>query len=784
MIDLFAHNQVAYEAAIAMLSETGKAAIIHPTGTGKSFIGFKLCEDHPHEKICWLSPSEYIFQTQLENLAAVSNGYRPENIVFFTYAKLMKMQPEEIAAVSPDYIILDEFHRAGAAFWGQGVRNLLDAFPHIPILGLSATNIRYLDNQRDMAQELFDCNIASEMTLGEAIVRGILSAPKYVVSVYAYQNELDAYQKRAVRARNKVVRDEAERYLEALRHTLENAEGIDKLFEKHMTEPHGKYIVFCANAEHMTEMTALAPQWFRNVDTDPHIYTAYSDDPETSRAFAAFKTDSSEHLKLLYCIDMLNEGVHIDDVSGVILLRPTVSPIIYKQQIGRALAAGKKNNAVIFDIVMNIENLYSIGAVEEEMQVAMTYYRAQGLESEIVHEQFQVIGEIRDCIALFDQLNETLSTSWNLMFSYAKQYYEEHGNLEVPKRYKTKDGYSLGSWILTQRKVYAGITYGVLGPDRIAKLDSIGMVWKRMRDASWNRYFAAAQQYAADYGNLNIKADYVTASGLQLGRWISNLRTWKKNNSQKHYLSEERIAALDRIGMIWEVSDYLWQQYYGACVSYYRCNGNLDVPLTYVTGDGVRLGVWLQNVRSSRRSEKAISHLSEEQIRLLDELGMVWNRRQDRLWVKGYQEALAYRKEHGNLDVPITWKTADGYTLGRWIDRQRNQESLSASRRKLLDDIGMIWKKPDPWTVRFKLAENYYREHGNLRVPGNYTVDGIWLNKWLNEQKQIKNGNRGKKSLSKEQIEKLESIGMVWESRSQCTPSPQRLDSMQNSQGI
>lgn len=81
-ISLFEHNETAYNAALSMMEETGKAAIVHPTGTGKSFIGFKLCEDNPNKKICWLSPSEYIFKTQLENLAAVSSGYVPNNITF------------------------------------------------------------------------------------------------------------------------------------------------------------------------------------------------------------------------------------------------------------------------------------------------------------------------------------------------------------------------------------------------------------------------------------------------------------------------------------------------------------------------------------------------------------------------------------------------------------------------------------------------------------------------------------------------------------------------------
>ena len=375
MIELFAHNKTAYDSAVSMLSDVGKAAIIHPTGTGKSFIGFKLCEDHPDRIVCWLSPSEYIFKTQLENLAKASGGYAPENVRFFTYAKLMLLSETEIDEIFPDFIVLDEFHRCGAREWGKGVEKLLRAYPEAPVLGLSATNIRYLDNQRDMADELFDGNIASEMTLGEAIVRGILAAPKYVLSVFAYQKDLEKYQARVRRAKSRLVRNAAERYLEALRRALDKADGLDTVFEKHMTERTGKYIVFCANFEHMRQMIGKAPEWFGRVDANPRIYTVYSDDPSASRSFREFKEDNdSSHLRLLYCIDALNEGVHVDDVSGVILLRPTVSPIIYKQQIGRALTAGKRKHPVIFDIVLNIENLYSIGAIEEEMQIAMTYY--------------------------------------------------------------------------------------------------------------------------------------------------------------------------------------------------------------------------------------------------------------------------------------------------------------------------------------------------------------------------------------------------------------------------
>ena len=102
-----------------------------------------------------------------------------------------------------------------------------------------------------MADELFDGNIASEMTLGEAIVRGILNPPKYVLSIFSYQESLVKYEIRVKKAQNKAVKDKAEKYLEALRRALDKAEGLDVIFNKHMTDRTGKYIIFCANYDAM-----------------------------------------------------------------------------------------------------------------------------------------------------------------------------------------------------------------------------------------------------------------------------------------------------------------------------------------------------------------------------------------------------------------------------------------------------------------------------------------------------------------------------------------------------
>ena len=798
-IELFEHNQTAYQAALDMLKTAGKAAIVHPTGTGKSFIGFKLCEDYPDQTICWLSPSEYIFRTQVENLTAslekngmlsggtgrseIRNAHNArmatetnngnsfkdvlENVRFYTYAKLMSMSETELGKIHPDYIILDEFHRCGAAMWGQGVQKLLSMYPKARVLGLSATAIRYLDNQRDMSDELFDGNVASEMTLGEAIVRGILNPPKYVLSVFFYQKDLEKYEKRVQTAKSRLIRDEGEKQLEALRHALEQADGLEEIFRKHMKNTAGKYIVFCANYEHMSEMIEKSQEWFGKVDWNPHIYTAYSDDPATSQAFAEFKADESAHLKLLYCIDMLDEGVHVEDIDGVVLLRPTVSPIIYKQQIGRALSASKKKDAVIFDIVLNIENLYSIGTVEEEMKIAVSYYHFLHQDEEIVNERFEVMDEVRDCISLFGRLEETLTASWDLMYECAKQYYQKHGNLEVPVKYQTEEGYGLGRWICTQRRVYAGEKYGVLGEERIRKLNQIGMVWESSRDLAWERYYNEARKYYAGHGNLNTSADTVTDSGVRLGAWICQLRTYRKSGIQKAYLSQERIRLLDEIGMIWDVPDYQWEENFTECMEYYREHGNLDIPNAYCSPKGLKIGGWIRRQRLLRNGKTNGAKLSQEQITRLDSIGMVWKTKPEQKWDKGYAEAKLYYEANGNLNVPASYVSPAGYKLGGWIadQREKGKEKHLPKRREMLDAIGMVWVKPDPWEVRYQLAKAYYEEHGNLKIPLKYRADGVWLAKWVNEQKHIYAGNRGGKTLREDQVRRLNEIGMDWGSQ-------------------
>ncbi|MBR1885956.1 MAG: Helicase associated domain protein [Schwartzia sp.] len=739
-ISLFPHNQSAYDSAVAMLAGTGKAAVVHPTGTGKSFIAFKLCEDNPKARALWLSPSEYIFRTQVENLAR-TGAEPPGNISFLTYAKLMLLSPEEIEALQPGCIILDEFHRCGAEYWGRGVQRLLAAYPGAPVLGLSATSIRYLDNRRDMADELFDGCVASEMTLGEAVVRGILAPPTYVLSAFSCERDIRHYETKIRKAKNPAIRRSAEEKLQAIRRAVAQADGLDLIFKKHIKDTSGKYILFVPNAESMKTVKEHCPAWFRDIDNAPHIYTAYSDDPETSKAFAEFKADKSGRLKVLIAINMLNEGIHVEDISGVILFRPTISPIIYKQQIGRALSASGTKRPLILDIVANICNLCSIDSLRDEITETLRIFRERGDGDKIAVDGFQILDETMDCRKLFDELDKILSSSWEEMYQRLRAYKRQHGHANVPAAYKTPDGLSLGNWCVVQRRIYRGTSAGLLTEARIRKLEDIGFQWEPLEER-WRQGYAYASEYLKRNHHLDVPALYKTDDGFPLGTWIRDNRA----AFRKRKLSEEKIRRLQEIQMIWDVDEYRWMRNYALCRAYVRKH-NKQVPYGYVTSDGVRLGKWLSKVRTNHVNKaERYRALRDDQIELLAEIGVKLEKGGGRSWERSFAAAEQYFRENGNLDIPEGTASPDGVRLRRWLDCQRqsyaglNHGSVTPERKAKLDALHFDWslrKREDTWPAYFQSVEAYARAHKGKLPPRSY-VDGqgLRLGAWLGNQRE------------------------------------------------
>ena len=189
------HNKEAYDNVLEMHKKSNKAAVVHPTGTGKSYIGIKLIEDNQDGQVIYLAPYNLILYQLKINIMANNEGKMFKNVKRMTYAKLSMLSEKEFQKLKPKAIILDEFHHCGSPVWGEAVRRLIEANPQAKVLGLSATPIRYFDGNIDMAEELFEGKIASEISFEEALERNILPKFDYVSALYDCGDSLENFQK-------------------------------------------------------------------------------------------------------------------------------------------------------------------------------------------------------------------------------------------------------------------------------------------------------------------------------------------------------------------------------------------------------------------------------------------------------------------------------------------------------------------------------------------------------------------------------------------------------------
>ena len=256
-------------------------------------------------------------------------------------------------------IILDEFHRCGAPQWQKGVKRLLENNKKAKVLGLTATPIRATDG-KDMAKELFLGNIASEMYLEEAVARGIINPGKYITAVYSFTGVINELESKVEKIRNKDLKEELRKKIKKAKDLVGKTEGFREIIRKYIGKESGKsdgkYIVFCKNIKDMHKKM-IELKTILEDEENLKLYAISSRKRETlnEKTLQDFR-NSNEGINLLFTVDKLNEGIHIDGIDGVIMLRQTESPIVYMQQLGRALSVGNKETPLILDLVNNIEN--------------------------------------------------------------------------------------------------------------------------------------------------------------------------------------------------------------------------------------------------------------------------------------------------------------------------------------------------------------------------------------------------------------------------------------------
>lgn len=744
-------NEAAFQKAVQSLETLNRAAVFHPTGTGKSCIAWKVVEAHPQTTFFWLVAGAQRLALRQAELTRYNGGTLPGNVRFCDCEKLAAATPEQwvrLGEQKPGCVVLDCYHELSAVCWAQSVQKLLRMCPQAKVLGLGVPNGAPVCAA---AQELFADCIVSHMTVAEAMAAGTMPVPSaYAALLWPQEEELATLRARIKNLCMPKGDTSLRVQYEELSWSLRQVENLTVLLPRLLSDTSGHYLVLFESAAYQEKLGAELEQLLRTVDPAVRFYAADHACFADSAAVETFLSDTAPGPKVLLCVNAPGVQQPLEGLAGVILVRQSSLMSTFKQMLCRALVAAGSRSVPVFDLVAQFEGLGNGRTLQRDCTEAMT--RAGSKTPGFRQER-----PMQQTYRLYGKLRREMEARWEVLCQAAADAAVKEGTLELPRSYTIHSGVPVGKWLELQRQVQAGQRPGRLTAEQAAKLEKLGIRWNHRLEAAWEKGFASAQKYRTEHGDLLVPVRYRDKNDFALGEWI----VYNRQRYLGGNLTQNRIERLEAIGMVWSTSNDLWEQNYAAATQYYLEHGDLEVPIKYETPSGFGLGVWLGAQRAAHKA----GELPQEQVERLDALGMDWTNRNDRKWMSLYDVAAAYYHEHGNLNVPSEYVTPDGVLLGKWVARQRyaylNPDRSSArvtpERKALLDKLGMVWEKYDPWQERYDLALAYKTEHGDLEIPSVYkTADGVWLGSWVNRQRQTLNS--GSSALSSERRKLLRTL--------------------------
>ena len=744
-------NEAAFQKAVQSLETLNRAAVFHPTGTGKSCIAWKVVEAHPQTTFFWLVAGAQRLALRQAELTRYNGGTLPGNVRFCDCEKLAAATPEQwvrLGEQKPGCIVLDCYHELSAVCWAQSVQKLLRMCPQAKVLGLGVPNGAPVCAA---AQELFADCIVSHMTVAEAMAAGTMPVPSaYAALLWPQEEELATLRARIKNLCMPKGDTSLRVQYEELSWSLRQVENLTVLLPRLLSDTSGHYLVLFESAAYQEKLGTELEQLLRTVDPAVRFYAADHACFADSAAVETFLSDTAPGPKVLLCVNAPGVQQPLEGLAGVILVRQSSLMSTFKQMLCRALVAAGSRSVPVFDLVAQFEGLGNGRTLQRDCTEAMT--RAGSKTPGFRQER-----PMQQTYRLYGKLRREMEARWEVLCQAAADAAAKEGTLELPRSYTIHSGVPVGKWLELQRQVQAGQRPGRLTAEQAAKLEKLGIRWNHRLEAAWEKGFASAQKYRTEHGDLLVPVRYRDKNDFALGEWI----VYNRQRYLGGNLTQNRIERLEAIGMVWSTSNDLWEQNYAAATQYYLEHGDLEVPIKYETPSGFGLGVWLGAQRAAHKA----GELPQEQVERLDALGMDWTNRNDRKWMSLYDVAAAYYHEHGNLNVPSEYVTPDGVLLGKWVARQRyaylNPDRSSArvtpERKTLLDKLGMVWEKYDPWQERYDLALAYKTEHGDLEIPSVYkTADGVWLGSWVSRQRQALNS--GTSALSSERRKLLRTL--------------------------
>lgn len=651
-VELFSHNEAAYRAIEAGFQTHRIGAVVQATGTGKSFLIARYIAEHADDRVLVIAPNITILN-EIRCAAERRYGNSESSIVYCTFQALARARSLGNQAWLPlaNHILIDEFHHSGADVWGEAIREIIEANPQARVLGTSATPIRP-EGMIDTVDIYFEGNLFYELTLPAAWHYGILPVPLLVQSVYGLEEQLDKLQRALDRSGCMPFRrNYIQKKLDTARVDFKNSLGATELIRRFLPQEVRKLLVFCRNKADLRQMVPEVIGWLSAAGREVEVFEIHNDrsERENVRTLEAFRK-TGEKLHILFSINMLIEGLHVEGVDAAIFLRRTESYVVTLQQLGRCLKAGSGRQPVILDFVNNLsgKSVYDVLASDfERLSVLRAPYGFEGISD------FRVTGFFSDIHQRVEEILAQLEP-WQLMYDRLLAY------RATEKDWPSATEGKLGMWCHTQRIVRRR---GALSVERIAQLDELGFEWEQ-QDSMWLKQYRILKGFYQQQGRWPKRGE----GGL--GAWCNTQRQARKNGR----LTKERIRWLDAIGFIWEYDwEKEWYKQYNELLRFESVHHRFPK-----TTEG-RLGSWCVTQRKMRRRNE----LNEERIRLLDAIHFPWST--ESVWMENFNRLKAFRAAEGR------WPTSREGTLGSWCFVQKRlfrKGILLAERLKKLKEIG------------------------------------------------------------------------------------------------
>ncbi|MFC9624820.1 helicase associated domain-containing protein [Streptomyces sp. NPDC056930] len=326
----------------------------------------------------------------------------------------------------------------------------------------------------------------------------------------------------------------------------------------------------------------------------------------------------------------------------------------------------------------------------------------------------------------------------------------------------------------------------------------------------WRRGVEAAVIYAREHGDLRVPFTYRVPEGEEaegaegtgwpaslanfpLGQWTADARRFYARGD----MDEDRIAQLEKLGMVWSHFDVAWEEGLTAARGWAAENGHLLAPLD-AAHQGYKVGIWLKNARASARRAVEIEQRRAEGLPVESSAGALTGERRERLenidpswcpaWPVTWQRCFHLTRLHleeigGELPTEPGVVVHRGEDLGRWVRAQRlGWEKLTTVQQWMCEQVLGIKpasedEKPKPrtsqtqkWAMNYEAAKQFYEREGHLQVPRKH-VETITLGGDSGEDQEQRElrlgawiGNQRSRAatLTPKRVEQLSAIGMRW----------------------